>query len=31
VEKGNHDALLQADGAYAKLYHMQFEKKEVVV
>jgi ATP-binding cassette subfamily B protein len=30
VEKGNHDALLQADGAYAKLYHMQFEKKEVV-
>jgi ATP-binding cassette subfamily B protein len=31
VEKGNHDALLQTDGAYAKLYHMQFEKKEVVV
>ncbi|MDN5570182.1 MAG: ABC transporter ATP-binding protein, partial [Propionibacteriaceae bacterium] len=24
VEQGNHDALLAADGAYARLYHSQF-------
>ncbi len=29
-ETGNHDSLLQADGMYARLYHMQFEKREVV-
>jgi ATP-binding cassette subfamily B protein len=30
-ETGNHESLLRADGQYAKLYHMQFEKREVVV
>jgi ATP-binding cassette subfamily B protein len=30
-ETGNHDSLLQADGVYAKLYHMQFEKHGVGV
>ena len=24
VEQGNHDSLLAADGAYARLYHAQF-------
>jgi ATP-binding cassette subfamily B protein len=31
VERGNHDALLTAQGAYARLYHMQFEKHTVGV
>ncbi len=31
AETGNHESLLEADGVYAKLYHMQFEKREVVV
>jgi len=30
-ETGNHDSLLEADGMYAKLYHMQFEKRELVL
>jgi ATP-binding cassette, subfamily B, multidrug efflux pump len=30
-ETGNHESLLQADGMYARLYHMQFEKREVVI
>jgi len=30
-ETGNHDSLLEADGMYAKLYHMQFEKHRVGV
>ncbi len=28
VETGNHDTLLAADGAYAKLYHSQFEAED---
>jgi ATP-binding cassette subfamily B protein len=30
-ETGNHDSLLETDGMYAKLYHMQFEKHRVGV
>jgi len=29
-ETGNHDSLLEANGMYAKVYQMQFEKREVV-
>lgn len=28
VEKGNHDALMQANGAYAALYNSQFKKQD---
>jgi ATP-binding cassette subfamily B protein len=30
-ETGNHDSLLEAEGMYARLYHMQFEKHRVGV
>lgn len=30
-ETGNHDSLLAVDGMYARLYHMQFEKREVAL
>jgi ATP-binding cassette subfamily B protein len=30
-ETGNHESLLEAEGLYAKLYHMQFEKHGVGV
>jgi ATP-binding cassette, subfamily B, multidrug efflux pump len=30
-EIGNHESLLEAEGMYAKLYHMQFEKHRVGV
>lgn len=29
IEQGNHDELLAKKGAYAKLYNMQFKKKEI--
>jgi len=31
VEIGTHDSLLETGGAYANLYHMQFEKKKSVL
>jgi ATP-binding cassette subfamily B protein len=31
IETGNHDSLIAADGHYARLYHMQFEKHGVGV
>jgi ATP-binding cassette subfamily B protein len=31
VEIGTHDSLLEKGGAYANLYHMQFEKKKSVL
>ncbi len=30
-ESGNHEELLALEGTYSKLYHMQYEKKEVIV
>jgi ATP-binding cassette subfamily B protein len=30
-ETGNHGSLLEAEGMYARLYHMQFEKHRVGV
>ncbi len=31
IETGNHESLMDADGVYAKMYHMQFEKHGVGV